>query len=214
MVLSPKQIRMLELLDDQVLSCTRCTLYGAGRCKPYWTISSKYAIIGEAPGKDEATYNEPFFGKAGTILWDIMQDFGLYKDQFVIVNSVNCRPTKESTYGALSNIKPTITQQQMCRKWVRKYLKVVKPQKMLVFGNSAMATLIGEQSGIRKLNSTMQKSREFGMKYVLSIHPAYCIYNEEGKDLLAHSIGIFKSLAQKKTVETYDFMEDEELWKI
>lgn len=203
---------MLELLDDQVLSCKDCTLHhNGGRCKPHWTISSKYAILGEAPGADEVKFNEPFYGKAGTILWDVLAEFDLCKDDFVIVNSVNCRPVKESDRGWV-NSKPDEYHQAMCRKWYRKYFKVVKPRKMLVFGNYAMGTLINEFSGIIKHNAESFYHKEFEMPYVLSIHPAFCIYDPDGKPLLEHSIKVFKNIAQ----ETYedDFMNDEELWKI
>lgn len=174
-------------------------------------MTSKYAILGEAPGANEIKFNEPFYGKAGTILWDIMTEFGLYKDDFVIVNSVNCRPVKESQRGWV-NSKPDEHHQGMCRKWFRKYFKVTKPRKMIVFGNYAMGTLINEYSGIIKLNAEDFHSKEFDIPYVLSIHPAFVAYNKDGLSLLEHSIETFKNLAQ----ETYedDFMNDEELWKI
>ena len=212
MILTHKQIRMLELLDEQVLSCKDCTLHhNGGRCKPYWRLSSKYAILGEAPGADEIKFNEPFFGRAGAILWGVMANFDLCKDDFVIVNSVNCRPVKESQRGWV-NSKPEEHHQGMCRKWFRKYFKVVKPRKMIVFGNYAMGTLINEYSGIIKHNAEVLHNKEFDIPYVLSIHPAFCIYNEDGIPLLENSIEAFRSLAQ----ETYsdDFMNDEELWKI
>lgn len=208
MLLSPKQIRMLELLDEQVQSCQSCVLYYGGRCKPFWTKSSKYAILGEAPGGNEVKFNEPFYGPAGTILWEMFLEHGIHKDEFVIVNSVNCRPYREK-YGRKSNAKPLPVQQDACRMWYRKYFKVVKPKKMLVLGNYAMGSLLGEHSGIMRLNALQNHSEQFDCPFVLSVHPALCIYRkEEGLKLLKESIKVFKSIG------SYDFLEDDELWKM
>ena len=209
-MLTRKQIRMLELLDEQVLSCQSCILYNGGRCKPFWTKSSKYAILGEAPGGNEVRFNEPFYGPAGTILWEMLLEHGIRKDEFVIVNSVNCRPT-EVRNGRKRNSKPLQVQQNACRMWYRKYFKVVKPKKMLVLGNYAMGSLLDEHSGIIRLNALQNYSEEFSCSFVLSVHPALCIYSmEKGLKLLEESIRVFKGVGK----ETYDFLEDEELWKM
>ena len=180
--MTPKQMRMLELLDNQINKCKACSLWQNSRAKPYWTESSKYAIIGEAPGYNEIRLNEPFVGAAGEILWEIMDDKGFSKEEFLVINSVNCRPVDE--IKEWKNGKPTEDEQLACKPWARKYLKVLKPKGVLLLGNYAMFTVTGNSTGIMSLNATVlteAESPDFrynNIPYVLSVHPALCIYRK------------------------------------
>lgn len=216
-----KQMRMLELLDSQINKCKACSLWQNSRAKPYWTEFSKYAIIGEAPGYNEIRLNEPFVGPAGEILWDVVGDKGFSKEEFLVINSVNCRPVDE--IKEWKNGKPTEDEQLTCKPWVRKYLRVLKPEGVLILGNYAMFTVTGNNSGIMSLNATVLTESEpkhdfrYNIPYVLSVHPALCIYRkEEGKMLLAESIRAFKKAVEdnRPDKEFFDFLEDDELWKI
>jgi uracil-DNA glycosylase family 4 len=224
-MLTTKQIRMLDLLDQQIKHCTACKLHKNGRCKPFYTRKSKYVIIGEAPGYTEVKDNEPFSGPAGEILWNIMDGRGFEKDDFLIINSVNCRPVDE--VKTWKNGKPTETQQIPCREWARKYIKVVEPKKILILGNYAMFTALGMSYGIVNLNAStpdksLKKMLEYDVPYVLSVHPAYCIYRkDEGLDMLAESISRFRDLEEPEPEPEpemdfgfKDFLEDEDLWTI
>ena len=185
--MNQKQTKMLHLLDKQIQQCTRCDLHENGGCKPYWTEQSKYIILGEAPGRNEVTSNEPFIGSAGKNLWSIMAEFGLTKEDFLIINSVNCRPVNGNKNG-----KPTKEQMLTCRPWIRKYIKVLHPELILVLGSYPLLTLTGLK-GIMSLNGEVIHSAEFDVDTVMSIHPAMCIYKgEEGKQMLRESIKVFK----------------------
>jgi len=185
-----KTVRMLQLLDKQVQSCERCILYKNGRAKPYWTEKARFAILGEAPGRDEVVNNTPFIGKAGEKFWSAMESFGLYREDFLIINSVNCRPVKDGKNG-----KPTDEQMDVCRMWFRKYLKVLKPSKILTLGSYAYFTLTGNRSIMKDINGVLDYNEEFGTQVVYSVHPAYVIYNpEEGQKMLCESIKCFKGV--------------------
>lgn len=199
--LTNKQIKMLQLLDEQILSCKRCSLHeqsvpGGVRCKPYWTRNSEYVIVGEAPGREEVRDGTPFVGQAGSYLWDaIYRILGIHRDSFAIINSVNCRPT-----DGFRNLKPTSEQQKMCYQWIRKFIKVVEPEKMLILGNYAMGTMLGRNTGIIRMNGVDGTLKEFDrLPYVISVHPAFCIYNrDEGPQKLEEAIKAFKELDKKQ----------------
>lgn len=195
-MLSNKQIRMLELLDEIMYNCRNCELYNGGHVTPYWTPFSRYVIIGEAPGAEEVEKNEPFIGKAGKILWNIMDNNNLRKEEFLIVNSVNCRPT-----DGKKNLKPNVDQINICKKNWLKYIKVSEPEKMLILGNYANGSISGKYDGIVSINSSSysyyyldkESGRNKTIEYIASVHPSYCIYNhEEGYKLLSRSILNFK----------------------
>lgn len=188
-MLNNRQKKLLTLLDDKIENCKQCKLYENGKCLPYWTPISEYVIIGEAPGRDEVENNEPFVGRAGRILWGIFSEFGFRKEQFAIINSVNCRPvTSRGTNG-----KPTPLQQGSCYPWIRKFIKIINNEKILVLGSYAKRTLTGTPHGIKKINATREYNYVFDGYMFFSVHPALSLYDQnEGKKLLREAIKNFK----------------------
>jgi uracil-DNA glycosylase family 4 len=92
----------------------------------------------EAPGKEEVENNEVIIGKTGRMLWDIMAEYQLRKQDFLIMNSVNCR-----VLNGKKNGKPSEAHRDCCRPWIRKYIKVFQPRKIILFGNFALHTILG-----------------------------------------------------------------------
>ena len=195
-MLDERQIRLLELLEDQINGCDLCPLH-TRKCLPYWTPLSKHLIIGEAPGKNEVG-NEPFIGTAGNKLWAIMDKYAFRKEEFAIINSIQCRPVTET--GA--NDKPTLTNLKYCRPWIRKFIRILEPHKILLLGNYAKAVSerngYGYIGGIMKVNATYRMNTTFidNIPVVYSVHPSMCIYKgKEGEQLLESSIKVFKEIS-------------------
>lgn len=192
--MTPKQIRMMQLLDEQIQSCERCGLHTGGRCKPYWSINSKHAMILEAPGKEEVKQNTPVVGPAGEKLWEMVQFFNMKKSDFLIINSVNCRPT-----DGQKNLKPTLDEIQTCKHWVEKYLKVLDSPLNMVFGNYGMFSILGESSGIMKRNAELMVDSPAGFDIILSVHPATMIYRgDDGKKDIYSALKKFCLYKKKK----------------
>lgn len=187
-----KTQRKLRLLDNMIGECKECPLYHNGRAKPYWTDKSSYVIVGEAPGKTEIEENEPFIGTAGKILWDIMEKNGFKKEQFLIINAINCRPVDGNRNG-----KPTQEQMEICHKWVMRYINVLLPLRGILLGAYAQRSLLKEDNSVTKCNATaapliVENFNSPFVPVIRSVHPAYALYNEEGKRLLEESILKFK----------------------
>jgi DNA polymerase len=166
-------------------------------------MKSRYVIVGEAPGKQEVVENTPFIGMAGEILWSTINKItGLFRADFAIINSVNCRPT-----DGMRNLKPERGDQYACKQWIRKFLKVIEPEKVLILGNYAMGTMLGKHSGIVVLNATNGNLKDYkNVPFVISVHPAYTIYNhDEGLQKLEEAIEKFKEV--KRPIQL-DFFED------
>lgn len=188
-MLTNKQIKLLELLDDQILSCKDCRLWTGGSCKPYWTNESKYGLIGDAPRINEVN-REPLIGKFGRLLWECMAMFGLKKSDFVILNSVNCNPV----IGEYKDAKPRKDECETCFPYIRKYLKIVRPKKTLLLGNFAVGIITGRYNGIEKKSGLVLPKGPFGTDVILSVHPMSCYYNIDNNKRLKRSIGIFNGL--------------------
>ena len=71
-----RTIRLLHLLDSRIEQCIECPLHINGRIQPYWNVNSSYVLIGNVE-------NNAF-------LWELMEKQGFYKEQFLIINSLNC----------------------------------------------------------------------------------------------------------------------------
>lgn len=213
-MLNKKQIKLLTLLDDQVINCHKCSLYKNGNAKPFWSPFSKYAIIGEAPGFNEVKGDEPFVGQAGKILTDMLFRFGYRKSDFLIINSVNCRPTQFNPLTHVAkNAKPKRSELESCRDWLRKYLKIVNPEKILCLGNYAKYYFTDSIDGIMTQRGTF---RQFSLDdttgsypVLFTVHPAFLLYNEEvGLPALEEDIKLFKEF-ENKVEENWNFKEEE-----
>ena len=119
-MLDERQIRLLELLEDQISACDNCTLIYKRKCLPYWTPLSKYLIIGGSPNEIEVG-NELFIGKTGSKLWAIMDKYSFRKEEFAIINSIQCRPMTGGPNG-----KPMLTNLAECRPWIRKFIRILE----------------------------------------------------------------------------------------
>lgn len=184
-----KQKKMLKALDTIVENCEECSLHSNGKAVPYWTNDSKYIIVGEAPGKNEVVNNIPFVGTAGKHLWGIMGEYGFRREDFLVINTCQCRPVIPPD----RNGKPTQKQIDKCQRIVKGYFKVLKPPKIILLGNYAIGSILGE-SGIMERNGLLTTESIFDMDIMVvrSVHPAMCIYKGiEGQKMLKKSIKNF-----------------------
>lgn len=195
-MLKENQVKLLTLLDNYVSNCQECNLYNGGRSKPYWTLNSKYCVFAEAPGLQETKQNTPLVGTAGNNFWNIMNGFGYNKEDFLVINSVNCRPIINGKNG-----KPSPEEMAKCIQWIRKYLKIIMPRVILSLGGYAIKSLemlsntniLVENSIIKTNSSICDINIGFNTKVICSVHPAYAtIYNPDvGMEMLKKAVGTF-----------------------
>ncbi len=170
-----KQYYKLQMIERRIQQCKDCDLHVNGRARPYFTSRSEYGIIGESPWKEEVAQNKCFVGQAGQLLWQELNSQGLPKEKFCVINSVNCKPR------AFPNNKPTLDEIATCHKWIHIYFDVVRPKKILVLGNYAMCSVLGDPEGITGKVGDIEvfKSENFEVPIMLCVHPSYAIYNLE-----------------------------------
>lgn len=190
-MLTDKQIRMGQLLDKQVANCAKCDLVSNGKCVPFWTPKSKYAIIGQAPSYREIKKRIPFSGSSGEILTSVLGEKGFKASEFLIINSVQCKPDVRS-YG-----KPTLDQLNGCQDFIRKYLKVIRPEKILCLGNYGKHIFTNNIIGVMRQRGSFVEydlGHDVILPVLCTISPSYCIHNrEEGLVMLKEDIALFKN---------------------
>lgn len=148
-------------------------------------------MILEAPGKEEVENNEVIIGKTGRMLWEIMAEYQLTKEMFLILNSVNCRVMNGNKNG-----KPSEYHRYCCRPWLIKYFRVFRPKKLILFGNYAMHTILGEW-GISKFYTenfllTEERFSDINISVIRSYHPSALIYDKKKEDDLRKSIELLR----------------------
>lgn len=189
-MLNNKQIRLLQLLDKKVGNCNLCALRNGGRCIPSWNKNVKYAIIGQSPNYSDIRRQTFFNGRSGDILTTELANNGFKASQFLMINSVQCM-----TVG--SN-RPTSEQLNICKEYIRKYIRIINPEKILCLGNYAKYIFTGDTMGTLRRrgkfrNFSFDEDDYIEYPVLFTINPSYCIYNEEdGLRMLREDIKLFK----------------------
>ena len=134
----------LEMLKKECLSCRACALcetrsnvvFGVG--KP----DAEVMFIGEGPGEQEDKLGEPFVGRAGKLLDDMLEMIDLDRSKVYIANMVKCRPPK--------NRDPLNIEQEACAHWLQQQIKLVKPRMIVCLGRIAAMKFIREDFKITR----------------------------------------------------------------
>ncbi|GAB6186394.1 uracil-DNA glycosylase [Thermopirellula anaerolimosa] len=160
---------LLKELAQQVAACRKCPELVNYRTQTVFGVGNPYAelvFIGEAPGADEDRQGEPFVGRAGQLLTDmITRGMGMQRKDVYICNILRCRPPDNRT--------PTAEEAAHCRPWLDATLSVIQPQFICCLGATAAKYLLQTEQPIGRLRG---KVWEYGSaKVVCTYHPAYLL---------------------------------------
>src|SRR5689334_7263533 len=118
----------LDALRLETHNCTACRLAGT-RTNVVFGVGSPTAdlmFIGEAPGRDEDLQGEPFVGRAGQLLTDIIKAMKLTREQVYIANVIKCRPP--------DNRNPEPDELDQCRPFLRRQIELIRPKVIVTLG--------------------------------------------------------------------------------
>ena len=154
-----------EELERTCRSCQRCAL-ADGRHNVVFGVGPKDAevmCIGEGPGENEDLQGEPFVGRAGKLLDDMLELIDLdRKTNVYIANIVKCRPPQ--------NRDPLNTEQDACIPYLRNQVALIRPKIIVCLGRVAALRLMREDFKIsREHGQWMEKS---GVWMTALYHPA------------------------------------------
>ena len=163
----------LEELEEKVKNCTKCqlcknrtkTVFGEGNS------NAKIMFIGEGPGGDEDIQGLPFVGKAGKLMNQALKGLGIDRSKVYIANIVKCRPP--------NNRVPLKEEADQCLDYLRNQVMIIKPEIVVLMGNTALKNILGEQYGITKSRGKWIEHK--GIKYMPTFHPAALLRDESKK---------------------------------
>jgi DNA polymerase len=166
-------------LREAVAACTACalcerrthTVFGVGNEAAHWMI------VGEAPGEQEDLRGEPFVGKAGQLLDNMLAAIGLSRGaappekQVFIANTLKCRPP--------GNRNPQPEELAQCEPFLMRQVALVRPRIILAMGRFAVQSLLRSSEPVGRLRG--QVHRWQGVPLIVTYHPAYLLRNPQDK---------------------------------
>lgn len=176
----------LQDLDRLICNCTKCDLH-KGRNKFVFGVGNPKAdvvLIGEGPGAEEDKQGEPFVGRAGQLLNDILKAINFKRQEVYIANIVKCRPPGNRT--------PLPEEMDSCLPYLLKQIELIKPKLILCLGLVAASALLKKKDSLGKLRG---KIFEFNkIKVMVTYHPAALLRNPNFKRDCWEDVKAFRKL--------------------
>jgi uracil-DNA glycosylase len=167
-------IKALRIIRDDLGDCTRCVLHKQGRKQIVFGVGNPKAdlmFIGEAPGADEDQQGEPFVGRAGQLLNNMIKAMGLRREDVYIANIIKCRPPGNRT--------PERDECETCSPFLMRQIAVIKPKVIVALGAVAAKTLLAVNAPMAELRGRWYDFR--GTKLAVTYHPAFLLRDPRQK---------------------------------
>jgi DNA polymerase len=164
-----------EGLQSAVSGCTHCKLCKT-RTKTVFGVGSPAAplmVVGEGPGADEDAQGEPFVGRAGKLLDEMLRAIGRERraadagQAVYIANVVKCRPP--------GNRDPEADEVQACRPYLDQQLRLVRPRLIVALGRVAAQRLLATDAPLSRLRGPLYEYGPEHTPVLVTYHPAYLL---------------------------------------
>jgi uracil-DNA glycosylase len=163
----------LKLIRADIGDCTRCRLH-KGRTNLVFGVGNVNAdlmFVGEGPGADEDAKGEPFVGRAGQLLNNMISAMGIKREDVYIANVVKCRPP--------SNRTPEKDECDTCSPFLMRQIDVIKPKVIVALGAVAAKNLLAANDSMANLRGRWYDFRD--SKLLVTYHPAYLLRDPRQK---------------------------------
>ncbi|HTD24751.1 MAG TPA: uracil-DNA glycosylase [Terriglobales bacterium] len=164
----------LKAIREVIGDCTRCKLHKQGRKQIVFGVGNTNAdlmFVGEAPGADEDQQGEPFVGRAGQLLNNMITAMGLRREDVYIANVIKCRPPGNRT--------PEREECETCAPFLMRQIDVIKPKVIVALGAVAAKNLLGLNDSMANLRGRFYDFR--GTQLAVTYHPAFLLRDPRQK---------------------------------
>lgn len=188
------EVKSLDELRSEVEACHACPLH-EGRTNVVFGSGNPQArvlIVGEAPGKNEDLQGEPFVGKAGQNLNDLLQLAGLNREDIFIANVLKCRPP--------GNRDPKPEEIEVCTPFLREQTRTINPEFIVTLGNFATRFILKTEQGITRLHGQVIQRGRF--KVLPMYHPAAAIYDRTKMEALREDFATLGKLLAEEALSS------------
>jgi uracil-DNA glycosylase len=176
----------LKIIKDEIgPDCTRCKLGKQGRKQVVFGVGDPRAelmFVGEGPGADEDAQGEPFVGRAGQLLNNMIKAMGIRREDVYIANVVKCRPPGNRT--------PERDECEICSPFLMRQIAVVKPKVVVALGAVSAKNLLAMNASMSELRGrfydfmpagTRADASWQGTKLAVTYHPAFLLRDPRQK---------------------------------
>ncbi|MEE3367557.1 MAG: uracil-DNA glycosylase [Planctomycetota bacterium] len=164
----------LEGMAAAVAGCRLCQELAETRTQTVFGVgdpNAKILFVGEAPGADEDRLGEPFVGRAGKLLNQIIEACGMRREEIYICNILKCRPP--------GNRNPSPEEAGNCRQFLDGQIASVQPEYIVCWGSVAAKNLLDSTETIGRMRR--QFFEYAGAKVLCTYHPSYLLRNPSAK---------------------------------
>lgn len=185
-----------EALRAQIAVCARCSLH-CSRTQTVFGVGdpvAKWLVIGEAPGAEEDKRGEPFVGRAGQLLDNMLAAIGLDRARNVyIANILKCRPP--------NNRDPQPDEVANCEPYLQQQIAHIRPRLILAVGRIAAQNLLKTDTPLTRLRGRVHRYGPQQTPLIVTYHPAYLLRSPGDKrkawDDLQLAVRVFRELQQE-----------------
>ena len=164
----------LDTYNTSICLCQECDL-GKTRNSFVFGVgdpSADLMLVGEAPGKEEDSKGEPFVGRAGKLLDNILRAINKKRGEGVyIANVLKCRPP--------NNRDPLPSEVKKCEPYLLRQIKIIKPKIIVALGRVAGKTLLKIDVPLKDMRSKIHDYN--GTPLIVTYHPAALLRNPNFK---------------------------------
>jgi uracil-DNA glycosylase family 4 len=163
----------LKVIREDIGDCTRCPLH-KGRKNIVFGVGNVDAdimFVGEGPGADEDEQGEPFVGRAGQLLNNMISAMGLRREDVYIANVVKCRPPGNRT--------PERDECDTCIPFLMRQIEVIRPKVIVALGAVAAKNLLAVNDSMANLRGRWYDFK--GARLLVTYHPAFLLRDPRQK---------------------------------
>ncbi len=177
-------VAALKLIREDIGDCTRCKLHKLGRKQIVFGVGNPHAelmFVGEGPGADEDMQGEPFVGRAGQLLNNMIKAMGIRREDVYIANVVKCRPPGNRT--------PERDECDTCSPFLMRQIATIKPKAIVALGAVAARNLLAINAPMSELRGRWYDFKPAGVsdpawpgaRLAVTYHPAFLLRDPRQK---------------------------------
>lgn len=164
-----------QALSLAVSHCKACDLYKT-RKNPVFGVGNPDAdllVIGEAPGANEDKQGEPFVGRGGQLLTNMLLAIGFKREDYYIANILKSRPP--------NNRDPSLGEVKACTPYLLRQISLIKPKLILAVGRIAAHYLLSTDATMASLRGNLFHFGVNNIPLLVTYHPAYLLRSPREK---------------------------------
>ena len=180
-----------EILKKEISTCELCSLHQT-RTQTVFGVgdpNADWLFIGEAPGKDEDAQGEPFVGRAGRLLNEMIFSVDLSREKIFIANILKCRPP--------NNRDPKASEVDQCFPYLEQQVQQIDPKIIIAIGKVAAQNLLGTDQTMSQLRGRVHYFGAEKIPLLVFYHPAYLLRSPSQKPKAWQDLTLAKQVISK-----------------